>query len=273
MKRRHHLNHVFGRVFSGHAPTGSVLCSIGDDDDGGGGGGDGGGALSPSQITQVNTIIHQAMTKRFESTSFKESLGSIAAEAASSAIESATGSIVDQVKQAVGGSGGEGDSGGDDKTDWTQSAEYQEMLRRDKARDEEIQRIKDEREREIEDRKRSEERELLTAELRKQGVEEGRLRAAVALLLNEDRVIVRADDDAIAWRMQRDGYHDDLAVAAGVAEYLQTDEGKSLLPAKGSRGTGGTEVDQRQKNRNPAEKPSKKEAAATLNAWLAGGSG
>lgn len=253
---------IFKIFETGFQPRSALVCS-GEDDGGDGGGGS---EVDPNLVTQINTIVHKIITKRFDSQSFKEAVGRIAGEAAGVAVTDAIAPLREEIAGSKGGDG----KGKDGSAPWTESPEYQEMLKRDKARDEEMKRMREERKQEIEQKKRAEEREILTQELRKGGLEESTLRAATALLLSEDKVIMRDDNDQIVWRAQRDGYHDDLPVSAGVAEYLTTDEGKALLPAAGARGTGSKPPQKGEKNAAPPRKLTKEEAAQQFTNWIGG---
>lgn len=96
---------------------------------------------------------------------------------------------------------------------------------------------------EIETRtQRAEEKTILEKALSDAGVKGGVLSAAVALLTHERKVIVRRDDGAIGYKVQRESagqrYEDVLDVKEGIAEFLKTDEGKGFLPPKAVGGSG-----------------------------------
>jgi len=81
------------------------------------------------------------------------------------------------------------------------------------------------------------ERSELSAALRAAGVPDERLRSAVALLYTEDKR-VEAKDDKVVFKMQRDGYVDELDLEAGLDEWLKSPEGKHYAPARDVRGSG-----------------------------------
>lgn len=82
--------------------------------------------------------------------------------------------------------------------------------------------------------------QLLDQELGKANVDAARRRGAAALL----RESLVYDETSGAWkyRAQRDGYHDDLEISAGVKEWAATDEGKSYVAAAPRAGGSGQRV-------------------------------
>lgn len=86
--------------------------------------------------------------------------------------------------------------------------------------------------------RRQEERTRLAAALAEAGVPQERVRSAVALLYTEDKRIGRDDDDNIVFKMQRDGYTDNLEVGGGIEEWLKSSEGKHYAPVRDVRGSG-----------------------------------
>ena len=121
--------------------------------------------------------------------------------------------------------------------------EYEARLKdMEKALSDERKRTAEERSQrqaDLEKTKRGEERSALSDALRKLGVPESRLRAAVAMHAEDGRVI-RDEGGAIKWRQPRDGYEDKLDLDKGLAEWAKTDEGKDFLPARGAGGSGGS---------------------------------
>lgn len=81
------------------------------------------------------------------------------------------------------------------------------------------------------------ERSELQSALRSAGVPDERLRSAVALLYTEDKR-VEAKDNSVVFKMQRDGYVDELELEKGISEWLSTPEGKHFAPPRDVRGSG-----------------------------------
>jgi hypothetical protein len=80
----------------------------------------------------------------------------------------------------------------------------------------------------------------LAEQLAKAGVDKNRVRGATAVLRDSMVWEDGADNGKGGWvyRVQRDGYHEDLDVAKGVAEWAGTDEGKSYIAPQQGRGGG-----------------------------------
>lgn len=81
---------------------------------------------------------------------------------------------------------------------------------------------------------------MLADHLGKVGVDKNRVRGATAVLRDQMVWEDGADNGKGGWvyRAQRDGYHEDLDVAKGVAEWSGTDEGKSYIAPQQGRGGG-----------------------------------
>jgi hypothetical protein len=77
---------------------------------------------------------------------------------------------------------------------------------------------------------RDEERTALANVLRAAGVDELRLKPAVALLYTEDKRVARTEDGKIVMKVQKAGFVDDVSLDEGVASFLKTEEGKVFLP-------------------------------------------
>ena len=97
-----------------------------------------------------------------------------------------------------------------------------------------------EREAERQTAKREEERAVLASALRKNGVDEARVKAAGALLYLEDKRVVRDADGKIVFKKAlKGGDFEDVSVEDGIADWVKSDDGKVFLPAKGAGGSGG----------------------------------
>lgn len=220
----------------GLAPMSGLICSgegdDGDDDAGGGGGGDDDlGGLTESQMKAIDKRMHATVSThltRFR-TSFEKDLTKTIQGAINPVHEQLTAMAEEKAKK-----GGKKDDDAD--ADAEQRKKYESRIADlEKARDDERKL----REEEAAKAARKEERSVLSDALREAGVDNSRVRAAVALL-NEDGVVGRDDDGKIVWKIQRAGYTDEVALEAGIAEWLKTEEGKAHLPARGVAGSGGT---------------------------------
>jgi hypothetical protein len=82
------------------------------------------------------------------------------------------------------------------------------------------------------------ERSALAEALRSGGVDENRMRAAVAYLYLDERRIRRDEDDNIVMSFQREWGEELVPVDKGIAEYLRSDQGKVFLPPVEAAGSG-----------------------------------
>ena len=273
MKQRT-LDTIFDRVFGGNfQPTSSVICSGdgdgdgdgGDGGDGGGGGGGGGGdgddeRMSKGEIkTYIGNMVHGAVRKQLGSTSFKDTIGGIIGDSITSAMESA------KTNQTVDPPDGDGKS-------WKDSEEFKAMKKRDEARDAEIEEMKNERKEEAKTKKRRGEKDALSKALTDGGVPAERLRGALSMLINDDKVLKRDDDDNIVYVTHEEWGEELVTVEKGVAKFLKTPEGMSLLPPTNARGTGnrgGSRKGGKQEANRPGnEKMAQDEAEATVSDWI-----
>jgi hypothetical protein len=143
----------------------------------------------------------------------------------------------------AGGGAGDGDKGGKGKGDGTpdpQVAKLQEQLEKLEAQNREAQKAREAAEATNRSQKLQGE---LRAALQAGGASPGLIDAAMALLpsrqLSDGKpILVHEADGSVKMRLQRKGYVDSVDVAAGVKDWLATDEGKNYLPASGKQGTG-----------------------------------
>lgn len=278
MRRSKELKHPYFRPLNnGRYQTAIIPKFTAREGEGEGAGDTGEGAgegLTAAQKTELNNITHAAITKRLGDPAFRESIGTIAAEAATSAVATATEGFSTKLDELLA-SKGKGDGKGGNQTgagSWKDSPEYKDMVERDKDRQTEHDALKQERVDEKESGYRTEERKALEDALRKAGVDEIKIRSCCATLIHEDKVLHRNDAGAIIYRINRGEYNDDLDVTAGVADFLETDEGKTFLPASGSGGTGvvGDSTNQGNNIQRQGQKQTKAEAATVVNEWLEG---
>lgn len=84
-------------------------------------------------------------------------------------------------------------------------------------------------------RLKTEEREAARTILAKAGLDEPRVKAALAILHTEEGRIARAEDGKIVWK----NGDDEVDLGKGLGEWLKSDEGKTFVPARDVRGSGG----------------------------------
>jgi len=230
--------------------------------------------------TGVNNIVHKAITKRLSDPAFIESISNIAGQAATSAITEASAGIAEQVAATLAASGPAPGAPPPDGTPpapapvaWKDSPEYKAMEKRDQVREDERTAEKAERQAERDAKDRADERSTLEAALRAGGVEEINLRGCVSTLLHEDKVMQRDASGQIVYRVNHGEYNEDMDVAKGVKSFLDTDEGKTYLPATGARGTGATGDTKNVGNNIPTggQKQTKEQAAQILSDTLFAG--
>lgn len=158
-------------------------------------------------------------------------------------LEALNGTLTDLVAKLSSGNGAGGGNGkgkggkggGDDDAITTMRAEYEARIAEVEKRADQAERKRQE---EHENAQRTEERAKLGGALRAAGINEGLLRSAQALLYSEDKRIGRSKEGAVVFKMQREGYVEDLDLAAGLEEWLKTPEGKHFAPTRDARGSG-----------------------------------
>lgn len=84
------------------------------------------------------------------------------------------------------------------------------------------------------------ERSKLSTALGLAGVDAGRIRPAVALLHTEDKRVSLSDTGEVVFKIQKDGYTDDLPLDEGIEEWLKSPEGKHFAPSRDVHGSGAT---------------------------------
>jgi hypothetical protein len=149
-------------------------------------------------------------------------------------------------------------AGGDDKKDKGKGDEAAEIQKKADARIAELERkyadSESKRESETKARARDEERAALSQALRTAGIGDNRLRAAVALLYNEDARVGRNDGGEIIFKIPKAGYTDEVTLEDGITGWLTTEEGKTFLPARGAGGSGGTGSPHQKRRSGPSTK-------------------
>lgn len=260
-------------LFSGIAPTSSMICSEGDDGaaGGGGNGGDGGDGGKPPALDDetkkfIANTINASVASHMKRDGFKQMIG-----------ETVASSVGDAVKQALAERGGSGDGDGDngkgkgsgDKPD-PRDAEIARLNSEQEALRKKWEKAESDREAEKTKSRTTEERSQLSAALRAAGVDDARLPAAVAFMYLDAKLVKRDENDRICLRFERDWGEELLPIEKGAVEYLKTDAGKVFLPpvdAAGSGNPGG-----RPPRSKPGEKPTRAELLTHLgNQMLHGG--
>lgn len=88
---------------------------------------------------------------------------------------------------------------------------------------------------------RLEERSTLVEALRKQGVDDTRIKPAVAVLISEEQRITRDEEGRIVMKVHNPKYGEELLpIEKGVSAWLSGDDGKLFLPPRGANGSGKT---------------------------------
>jgi hypothetical protein len=219
---------------------GSGTCFIKGDDDNkvgtgdGGDGGDGGDkgregddkGKKSGLDDDSKKFINQAITNQFRRGFVKEMITQTVSESVGSAVKDALKDFTPPAPPPATGDGG-------NESDEVKA--LQARLKEQETKFEDMQRKTKEKE---DAAARQEERGILESQLRKQGVPDARLRAAVSLISHELGTVQRDDTNNIIWNAQRDGYSERLSVDDGVKEFLNTDEGKTFLPPTNAGGSG-----------------------------------
>lgn len=258
--------------------TSSLLACIesgedgGGGDDGGGGGNDGGGGGGQQGLNEelkkyITGAVNSALTNRLKRGAIKEELGGMVTEAVTNAV----GSAMESFKPPEDEKGNKKGSGGDIH----QHPDFQAMIARQKELEGKLQKQQEEREQERKQRQAAEERGALERTLRGNGIAEKLVPAATALLYDSRRVLGRNDDGQIVFRAQRDGYVDELKLEDGIREWIDSDEGKSFLPATDSSGSGArggsSPPRQARKPKGDDGELSEEEAEQVLFGYMSGG--
>ena len=195
-------------------PRPALLCSIQDDSGNEGGGGGGGNALEQQIAQAVNAAVTAQLSRK---------LGP--------ALAAALGPIQEQIQALTPApapdtpdTGNAGDPGASD-----------ELANQVRALRQQVKAEQDARKREAERHRDAQASARLRDALTAAGVRKELLPGAVATL--RDRLVAR-NDGTLVWRATRQGYHEDLEVEAGIAEWATTDIGKAHLAPADVRGSG-----------------------------------
>lgn len=211
-----------------------------DDDDDDGGGGNGG--LDDATRDEIRRLVNATVSSQ---------LGRKLDTAIKGALDGAMAPISEQLAKLTAARGDDDD---DDDAPPTKKggkgADRGDRGNRQQQRDPEfvamqkkLQAIEEERKTERAQAEARERDSFLREQLGKLGVDQNRMRGAVAVL----RESVKKDPETGDWiyKAQRDGYVEDLDLSKGVAEWGNTDEGKSYRTPPG-KGAGGNNGQQRQ---------------------------
>lgn len=109
---------------------------------------------------------------------------------------------------------------------------------------------------------RVEERNVLQDALRKGGVDDARIRPAVALLYTEEQRIVRDDNGKVSMKVVGKYGEELLPVDKAVAGWLQSDDGKIFLPPRGAAGSGSSHSGRGKSADSPKDKAAQEKADA-----------
>lgn len=248
----------------------STICSIGDDDDKGGDGGGGGGGDDGKKGLDDETKKFIANTVNSSVASFmkRDSFKSAIAETVNATVGDAVKSALADALPKPGGSGGDDDKSG--KLD-PRDAEIKKLQSEQEKMRKKMEESAAAAEAEKNKSRTQEERSQLMTALRKSGVDDARIAAAVAFIYLDQKLVRRDENDKVCMVFERDWGEELVPVEKGAAEYLKTDSGKVFLPpieAGGSGNKGGRPA----ASRKPGEKPTRSELMAHLgNQMLHGG--
>lgn len=208
-----------------------------DDEDGGG------GTLSDSMRTEITNLVNAAVSGQLS-------------RKLPNAITAAVEGAIAPLRESLANGGARRRSDDDDEDagdDDDEDAPPQRGKNKGKnagaarAKDPEFDRmqkrlnqLETERKQEREQARNRERDTLLREQLEAAGVDKNRIRGAVAVL----RDSMKYDDKTGEWsyKAKRDGFDEDVDIAAGVGEWASTDEGKSYLapPNSGGQPRGGS---------------------------------
>ena len=125
--------------------------------------------------------------------------------------------------------------------------------------------LKQERDTEVSKRKDSELRNSVKESLLKAGVSTPMIKAAMALLVDSDKVVGYNDEDQIVFKTESG----DLDLVSGLKTWAKSEEGKAFVAPKGAQGSG--ERTFGKTNINTTVKPSRAEVGNMLEEALLGG--
>lgn len=130
----------------------------------------------------------------------------------------------------------QGDSGSRDEViQGIERAKYDDRIR---ELEERYKAAESAREAEQKARQRDEERSALADALRKGGVDDARIRPAVALLYTEEQRVSRDDANKIVMKMNGKYGEEHISLDEAVTTWLKSDDGKMFLPPRGAGGSG-----------------------------------
>jgi len=207
-------------------PTSSLVCSAENDggDGGGGGGGDGGGTVDQAQRDLIMRTVNAAVTSQ---------LGRKLPEAIKEGMDIALAPLQEQLAKMAGGGGG-GKGKGKGAGEGSEDGEVGELRNQVKALTAQINNEKEARKVEADKHAQAQLEASLRGELSKAGVRAELLDGAVATI----RSNVSVTESGPTWRMQRQGYHEDLPLGDAIKEWIQTDTGKAHLAPANVSGSG-----------------------------------
>lgn len=210
-----------------------------EDGSGGGGGGEGGGgegegegngapAMSADEMKRMMAnMVNSAVNSHFKRDSFQQLIASSVKDAFAEIAPKREESEPPKVE----------DHQGDKKPD-ARDAELAKMRSEQERMKAALEAQRAEAEAEKNKAREQAERSVLTDALRAGGVDENRMRAAVAYLYLDAKRIKRDEDDNIVMTFKRDWGEELVPVEKGISEYLKSDEGKVFLPPVDTSGSG-----------------------------------
>ena len=198
-------------------PTSGLLCSIENDNEPSAGGSLPENPEAPSMeafTRMVNSAVSSQLARKLP-------------QAISAALGPALAPLQEQLSTLTT-SPSEPQGGGND-------SDSSDLANQVKALQQQVKEEREARARETERHREAQVNSRLRDALTSKGVRRELIDGAVATV--RDRVVVR-DDGVILWRAQRQGYHEDLDLDAGVSEWASTDIGKAHLAPRDAQGSG-----------------------------------
>lgn len=252
-------------------PRSSLICNDENDDDKGKGGGDGGDGgdgkdgdkgkegLDDETKKFIANTVNASVSSFMKRDGFKNAVG-----------DAVKASVGDAVKEAIASAlPKDDDDGGKGKKPDPRDAELAKMRAEQEKLKKQMEANAAEAEAEKTKGRQQKERSKLTEALRKGGVDEARVAAAVAYIYLDQKLVVRDDKDAICMKFEREWGEELVPIEKGAAEYLKTDAGKVFLPpvdAGGSGNKGGKPA-----VRKSGDKPTRTELLTHLGNQMLGG--
>lgn len=211
--------------------TTRFLCNTAGDGGAGGGktdpkSGDPQPVFSKEQLEAINQVVSSHVSR------VSKGLGDIVSKSIADTLSKRDADAAEAAAKAAESSKGQKPDGGAKSEAENELARLRNEL---KNTNEKFERAEKARAEEARLRRQDAETRALSEALVKGGIQPALLAGARHVFSEK---LVR-EGDVAKYRAQRAGYHDDLDIEAGVAEWLKSDEGKAYLPPRPAGGSGG----------------------------------